>query len=79
MTELEWLEMASPRLWARVYTLKAQTNCTLEHAIQAVQATDKDGEPGVRGGAPLANRGLLRDRHSISHRLGIDEAGINEQ
>jgi hypothetical protein len=41
-TELQWIEMAGPRWWARVYTLKAQTNCTIELAIRAVQLTDKD-------------------------------------
>lgn len=42
MNELQWIEMAAPRFWARVYTLKAETNCTIELAIRAVLAADKD-------------------------------------
>jgi len=41
-TELQWIEMAGPRFWARVYEVRAQTNCTIELAIKAVQAADKD-------------------------------------
>ena len=41
LTEIEWIEMDAPRFWSRVYTLKAQTNCTLEQAIQAVQLSDR--------------------------------------
>jgi len=41
LDELQWLELAGPRFWARVYALKAQTGCTLEMAIKAVQAADR--------------------------------------
>lgn len=42
LNELEWIELASRKFWARVYSLKALTNCTLEDAIKAVQATDQE-------------------------------------
>jgi len=42
MTELEWLDLASVRFWARVYALRALTNCTLEDAIRAIQLADRE-------------------------------------
>jgi hypothetical protein len=42
MNELQWIEMAGPRFWARVYALKAETNCSLELAIRAIQLTDRN-------------------------------------
>ncbi len=40
-TELQWIELASCRFWARVHQLMYDTACTLELAIKAVQAADR--------------------------------------
>jgi hypothetical protein len=65
-TELEWIEMAGPRGWARVYQLIAETSCTLEHAIQAVQATDKD-MPNETSRPDTDCTNLRGDYHRISY------------
>jgi hypothetical protein len=41
LDEIQWLEMASCRFWVRVYEVKAQTGCSLELAIKAVQMSDR--------------------------------------
>jgi hypothetical protein len=48
LSDLEWLEMANRMFWSRVYTLKAQTGCTLEMAILAIRDADRQHNPTAK-------------------------------